>query len=113
MNSLNNQTGVLCIGSIMVDILCPVDAIPSPGQGVIADGYRQALGGCAYNTANAIRLAGGKTRLIAPIGVGPYAAFAQYELAKRGMDVLRIEGDRKSTRLNSSHPTTSRMPSSA
>ena len=24
-----------------------------------------------------------------------------------------VEGDRKSTRLNSSHPTTSRMPSSA
>ncbi|MDO5117171.1 MAG: carbohydrate kinase family protein [Eggerthellaceae bacterium] len=92
MGSLNNQTGVLCIGSIMVDILCPVDAIPAPGQGVIADGYRQALGGCAFNTANAIRLAGGKTRLIAPVGTGPYAAFVQYELAKRGMDVLHIEG---------------------
>ena len=26
---------------------------------------------------------------------------------------LQITGDRKSTRLNSSHPTTSRMPSSA
>ena len=26
---------------------------------------------------------------------------------------LMYEGDRKSTRLNSSHPTTSRMPSSA
>ena len=34
-----------------------------------------------------------------------------------GNECLRIrcteEGDRKSTRLNSSHPTTSRMPSSA
>ena len=27
--------------------------------------------------------------------------------------VLQVQGDRKSTRLNSSHPTTSRMPSSA
>ena len=42
-----DQTGILCIGSIMVDVLCPVDAIPAPGEGVIADGYRQALGGCA------------------------------------------------------------------
>ena len=29
------------------------------------------------------------------------------------MDTVFKEGDRKSTRLNSSHPTTSRMPSSA
>lgn len=91
MSPLGNQAGVLCIGSIMVDILCPVDAIPAPGEGVIAEGYRQALGGCAFNTANAIRLAGGKARLIAPVGSGPYAAFVLSELAKRGMDALRIE----------------------
>ena len=30
-----------------------------------------------------------------------------------GADVGFEQGDRKSTRLNSSHPTTSRMPSSA
>ena len=30
-----------------------------------------------------------------------------------GDSVLQIVSDRKSTRLNSSHPTTSRMPSSA
>ena len=33
------------------------------------------------------------------------------EILKRGKQ--GILGDRKSTRLNSSHPTTSRMPSSA
>ena len=32
---------------------------------------------------------------------------------RRGQTSLRIEGDRKSTRLNSSHLRTSRMPSSA
>ena len=31
----------------------------------------------------------------------------------RGLAKICKEGDRKSTRLNSSHPTTSRMPSSA
>ena len=35
-------------------------------------------------------------------------------LAKKGLSELRsFDSDRKSTRLNSSHPTTSRMPSSA
>ena len=32
---------------------------------------------------------------------------------KVGIDVVANAVDRKSTRLNSSHPTTSRMPSSA
>ena len=34
------------------------------------------------------------------------------DLASDGVE-LKAEEDRKSTRLNSSHPTTSRMPSSA
>ena len=36
-----------------------------------------------------------------------------YELATPQTYTLTTEQDRKSTRLNSSHPTTSRMPSSA
>ena len=53
------------------------------------------------------------------IGAGPGGIFSAYELSKGDPDVkicvveLGRELDRKSTRLNSSHPTTSRMPSSA
>ena len=36
-----------------------------------------------------------------------------YELKERIKAYLDSKRDRKSTRLNSSHPTTSRMPSSA
>ena len=45
----------------------------------------------------------GKTTTTSNLGIG---------LAKQGKKVLLIE-DRKSTRLNSSHKTESRMPSSA
>ena len=41
---------------------------------------------------------------------------ARIPYASRNPDIDRLsqgKGDRKSTRLNSSHPTTSRMPSSA
>ena len=34
-------------------------------------------------------------------------------MEKLGLDVSTLDRDRKSTRLNSSHPTISRMPSSA
>ena len=36
-----------------------------------------------------------------------------YDLANNEFDEEMVDLDRKSTRLNSSHPTTSRMPSSA
>ena len=49
--------------------------------------------------------------------VGIIAKVCTY-LAENNVNILDIsqtivQGDRKSTRLNSSHPTTSRMPSSA
>ena len=56
---------------------------------------------------------------IAVIGAGPMGLATAYELAKAGHKVKlferddRIGGDRKSTRLNSSHIPLSRMPSSA
>jgi len=34
-------------------------------------------------------------------------------MAQRGLQVTGVDQDRKSTRLNSSHPSRSRMPSSA
>ena len=44
------------------------------------------------------------------VGAGPGGIFASYELVKKNPE---IKADRKSTRLNSSHPSSSRMPSSA
>ena len=41
------------------------------------------------------------------------APFATRQLADLGARVIKIERDRKSTRLNSSHVSLSRMPSSA
>ena len=41
-----------------------------------------------------------------------YGAFGRY-LYENNLQLLDVEGDRKSTRLNSSHNVASRMPSSA
>ena len=42
-----------------------------------------------------------------------FAIAEAYPELKSNENYLKLQGDRKSTRLNSSHPTTSRMPSSA
>ena len=42
-----------------------------------------------------------------------YVCDAEIDLEQGKIVSLIVPGDRKSTRLNSSHPTTSRMPSSA
>ena len=44
------------------------------------------------------------------INGGNFTTYGQYSIL---IDTNGFDGDRKSTRLNSSHPTTSRMPSSA
>ena len=61
-----------------------------------------------------------KFELIAPCFFGCEST-AKFELTRIGAENIRVEdgrlsfcgGDRKSTRLNSSHPSSSRMPSSA
>ena len=46
-------------------------------------------------------------------GDGPLFLDEEHGLLRVGEDGWVLEGDRKSTRLNSSHPPESRMPSSA
>ena len=51
-----------------------------------------------------------------PFVVSPFASRTEYRLVDTNPRVVleaRADGDRKSTRLNSSHSLTSRMPSSA
>ena len=54
----------------------------------------------------------GKSTLLAAVMGHPKYTVTEGTIEYDGQDVLALP-DRKSTRLNSSHPTTSRMPSSA
>ena len=47
------------------------------------------------------------------LGADDYTAISEYESVTDFIAFLREQPDRKSTRLNSSHPSSSRMPSSA
>ena len=98
---------VLAVGAIMVDMLCQVPRLPRSGEGIVVEESRAVVGGCAFNAANVLRQLGAPYELFAPVGCGIFAGFVERELRERGLE------DRKSTRLNSSHRSLSRMPSSA
>ena len=57
----------------------------------------------------------GRNRLKPPVPVSPWSGVRSCKEYGHAAPQIPVPGltDRKSTRLNSSHPTTSRMPSSA
>ena len=55
----------------------------------------------------------GKTRIVAETGAGQHGVASATAGALLGLECVVYMGDRKSTRLNSSHIQKSRMPSSA
>ena len=80
------RTGVLAVGSVMVDRLCSVPRLPKSGEGIVCTSSGVALGGCALNAANVARQLGADVRLFVPVGEGPNADFVWRELAARGFD---------------------------
>lgn len=85
------QKKILCIGSVMVDMMCLVPGLPRSGEGMVVNERVVHLGGCAFNTGNIIRQLGASCYLMAPIGQGVYANFVRDELAKRGLSALDVE----------------------
>lgn len=85
--------GILVVGAVMTDIVCCVPALPAPGEGVVVTQRSMALGGCAFNTANAIRQIGGDCRLFAPLGRGVFADFISRELGERGLSAVPVDTD--------------------
>lgn len=84
---------LLFIGSVMADIVCPLDFFPEPGQGVVAEGTTQAVGGCAFNAANIARQLGADCSLFVPLGNGPYATFLSQQLDACGFSGLQVDTD--------------------
>lgn len=85
------QQGTLVIGAVMADIVCEVPHLPARGMGVAATSTRMSAGGCAFNTARAIKRDGGACTLVAPIGHGQYASFLTRELETDGIEPLHVE----------------------
>lgn len=87
----NSKPGILCIGAIMADVMNHVPTLPQRGEGVVVEKTSAQLGGCAFNSGNAVRQLGQSCLLFAPIGQGVWANFIREQLALRGLAGLEVK----------------------
>ena len=71
---------LLVFGSINVDMLLEVEALPRPGETVLCPGYRLAAGGKGGNQAAAAARAGAAVHMVGQIGDDSFGAFARQAL---------------------------------
>lgn len=83
---------VLLTGGIFVDLTWTLDSLPCPGGDSYAKAELMSVGGCAVNAARGLRLLEIPHLLIAPLGTGPYADFAEQVLSGEGYDFkIRVQ----------------------
>jgi ribokinase len=88
---------LVVFGSINVDMLLEVDALPRPGETVLCPGYRLAPGGKGGNQAAAAARAGAAVQMVGQVGDDSFGAFARQALERAGVDGTRIGISRRPT----------------
>jgi ribokinase len=84
---------LLVFGSINVDLVFRVAALPAPGETVLGDTYGTAPGGKGANQAVAAARAGAAVRMIGRVGRDGFAEVALAALRAAGVDTGGIAGD--------------------
>jgi len=88
---------LLVFGSINVDLLFKLEALPRPGGTVLCPGYEVAAGGKGANQATAAARAGAAVRMIGHVGDDGFGRFARAALAAAGVDCTRLATSDKAT----------------
>ncbi len=78
---------IVVFGSINVDMVVRVPALPRPGETVLAPGYEAVPGGKGANQAVAAARAGARTHMVGCVGRDGFAALALGALRAAGVDV--------------------------
>ncbi|MBV1704811.1 MAG: ribokinase, partial [Hyphomicrobiales bacterium] len=81
---------IVVFGSVNVDFVTRVPAIPRPGETILGPSYAVAPGGKGANQALAARLAGEDVALVAAVGADPFAEVALAGLARAGVDLSAV-----------------------
>ena len=79
----------LVIGSCTVDIVIPTPRLPSTTDSINSGVHHYALGGCAYNVSQMLRLLSVPYLHGVTIGSGIYGDFVKKELEKKGIPIFR------------------------
>ena len=82
---------ILVIGSVNVDHVLDVEALPQPGETATGSNYRLIPGGKGANQAVACARLGGNTQLLACVGDDPEGHEAIAALASDGIDTSAVE----------------------
>ena len=82
---------ILVIGSVNVDHVLDVEALPQPGETATGSNYRLIPGGKGANQAVACARLGGNTQLLACVGDDPEGHAAIAALASDGIDTSAVE----------------------
>ncbi len=78
---------ILVFGSINIDLLVPVPALPRPGETVLGGDYQLLPGGKGANQALAARRAGAEVTMAGAVGDDPFAEAALELLRRDGVDL--------------------------
>ena len=78
---------IVVFGSLNLDLVFRVEALPSPGETRLCPGYDSAVGGKGANQAAAAARAGGDCRMVGCIGADGFGDRVARELAACGVDI--------------------------
>ena len=92
---------ILVFGSINIDLLVPVAALPRPGETVLGGDYRLLPGGKGANQALAARRAGSAVTMAGAVGKDAFADAALEWLRRDGVDLTLLRQVERSTGLAS------------
>ncbi len=78
---------IVVFGSINVDLVVRVEALPRPGETVLSPGYAAVAGGKGANQAVAAARAGADVRMVGCVGHDAFADIALADLRLAGVDL--------------------------
>ena len=81
---------ILVFGSINIDIIVPVPALPRPGETVLGGDYALLPGGKGANQALAARRAGAEVMMAGAVGEDGFAEAALQNLRREGVDLALL-----------------------
>ncbi|MEH3144742.1 MAG: ribokinase [Methylobacterium frigidaeris] len=82
---------IVCFGSLNVDLIVRMEAVPRSGQTVLADGVSIQPGGKGANQALAAARDGAETVMVGAVGTDPLAAVALADLRAADVDLSRVD----------------------
>ena len=78
---------IVVFGSVNVDLVFRVEALPAPGETVLTDAYAVHPGGKGANQAVAAARAGGTVAMVGSVGPDGFGERAREALAAAGVDL--------------------------